>query len=246
MWACGQALRLRIKMIFGRPKENQGLRWGTMKKKLAKAKNIIDLGCGNNPVAGAGVGVDFFIDPRERSVGDGPPIDTARMKANGVAFVNARIDAPLPFKDKEFDFAYSHHVFEHLNDPAAACREMMRIAREGVIITPAFLAEYLFGRPYHQWLIMEREEKLFFFKKRPFEDRPFGEHPQFDKEQETYLIKENTNPFDMLLNDGGWYKGEKGDMPGLSSTLKKHWHAHSPLLEVVFLWKDKFEFTVVE
>lgn len=41
-----------------------------------------------------------------------------------------------PFGDKEFDFAYCSHVLEHVADPEAACRELMRIARRGYIECP--------------------------------------------------------------------------------------------------------------
>lgn len=155
--------------------------WIAVQKKLAESKKIIDLGCGNNPVQGAIVGVDLYIEPKERSLGAGPTIDIQKIKERGITFVNTKIDSLLPFDDKEFDFAYSYHVFEHLEDPAIACKEMMRIAKSGVIITPSILAEVIFGRPYHKWLIMKHNNTIFFFKKRPFEDRPFGEHPKWDK-----------------------------------------------------------------
>jgi len=41
-----------------------------------------------------------------------------------------------PFQDKEFDFVYCSHVLEHSPDPAAACQELMRIAKRGYIETP--------------------------------------------------------------------------------------------------------------
>lgn len=40
------------------------------------------------------------------------------------------------FADKEFDFVYCSHVLEHARDPAAACRELIRIAKRGYIETP--------------------------------------------------------------------------------------------------------------
>ncbi|MBI4309265.1 MAG: class I SAM-dependent methyltransferase [Candidatus Omnitrophica bacterium] len=221
-------------------------RWVALKKRLKQAHSIVDLGCGNNPVAGAVVGVDFYIDPKERHAGTGPVIDTAQFKQRGVEFIHTRIDGPLPFKDKQFDFAYSHHVFEHLDDPQTACRDMMRIARAGAIITPAFFAEHIFGRPYHRWLIMERGNRLLFFRKRDFEQTPFGLPPKFDKNKNSWVMDDNTNPFDMLLNDEGWYKGQEGQMPKLSKILQKHWHAHSPLLEIVFIWDNEFEWKIFD
>jgi ubiquinone/menaquinone biosynthesis C-methylase UbiE len=167
------------------------------------------------------------------------------MKEQGITFVNAMIDSTLPFKDKEFDFAYSHHVFEHLEDPTTACEEMMRIAKSGVIIAPSILAELIFGRPYHRWLVMDRGNTVFFFKKRPYEDRPFGEHPKWDKTKGKWVAKKNTNPFDILLNDGGWYRGER-KMPQLANILRKHWYSHSPVMEVIFLWEGSFKYKIYE
>lgn len=220
-------------------------RWIAVQKKLTESKKIIDLGCGNNPVQGATVGVDLYIEPKERSLGTGSMVDVKKMKEKGITFINSRIDVPLLFDDKEFDFAYSHHVFEHLEDPATACREVMRIAKSGVIITPSILAELMFGRAYHKWLVMEHSNKIFFFKKRPFEDRPFGEHPKWNEGKKMWIVEDNTNPFDILLNDGKWYRG-KERFPWLANILRKYWYAHSPVMGVIFLWEGSFEYEVYE
>ena len=42
----------------------------------------------------------------------------------------------LPFADSEFDFVYCSHVLEHVDNPEAACRELMRVAKRGYIETP--------------------------------------------------------------------------------------------------------------
>lgn len=239
--------------MFGLFKKKEGLldakiesSWGRVKERLKSGGRIVDLGCGNNPVTGAAVAVDYYIDPKERNSGTGPVIDLDLMKSKGIEFVHARVDGPLPFADKEFDFAYSHHVFEHLDDPATACREMVRIAKAGVIITPSWFAECMFGRPYHRWLIMQRAGRLYFFRKRPYEQTPFGEPPKFDPRRKKFVMNEQTNPFDMLLNDGDWYWGQEGRMPKLSGLLQKHWKAHSPLLEIIFLWNDSFEWRIFD
>jgi hypothetical protein len=121
---------------------------------------------------------------------------------------------------------------------------MMRIAKSGVIITPSMFAELIFGRPYHRWLVMERSRTIFFFRKRTFEDRPFGEHPERDEKTKKWVINKNTNAFDMLLNESGWYQGEEGEMPRLSKILRKHWFSHSPLIECIFLWEDEFKYEI--
>jgi SAM-dependent methyltransferase len=42
----------------------------------------------------------------------------------------------MPFADHEFDFIYCSHVLEHVNDPIKACKEMMRVAKNGYLETP--------------------------------------------------------------------------------------------------------------
>jgi SAM-dependent methyltransferase len=219
--------------------------WVAVQERLAAARTVVDLGCGGAPVAGATAAVDRFLAPEERALGAGATIDPERLRARGIRFVSSRIDAELPFRDREFDFAYSAHAFEHLEDPALACREMQRIARAGVIITPSILAEHLFGRPYHRWLVMGRERLILFFRKRPFEDRPFGEHPRWDERARRWRADQDTNPFDMLLNESGWYRGSER-APRLRRRLRHHWFSHSPVMEMIFLWEDRFECHVYE
>lgn len=211
---------------------------------LRSSGRIIDLGCGNVPVQGACVAVDRFVAPEQRALGHGQTIDEDRFRERGIRFVNQRIDVPLPFGDKEFDFAYSAHVFEHLEDPATACREMMRIAKAGVIITPSAFAEVAFGRPYHRWLVTEGDGTILFFGKRPAEDRPFGEHPE-PAPGGGYRATESTNVFDIALNDGGWHPGTGcREMERLGGTLRRHYLGHTPVFEVVFLWRDAFRWQV--
>jgi SAM-dependent methyltransferase len=227
------------------PQADMDARWLEVQERLKRAKNVIDLGCGNSPVRGAKTCVDLYIEPIERGLGTGQKIDIESMKERGITFLNARIDTPLPFRDREFDFAYSHHAFEHVDDPATACNEMMRIASSGVIITPSFFAELIFGRTYHKWLVMEREDTIFFFRKRLFEDRPFGNHPIRDEKSGSWVVREDTNPFDILLNDKEWYRGPER-LPRLAQTLRKYWYAHAPLMEVIFIWDEKFKAVVYE
>lgn len=219
--------------------------WVLATERLRNAKTIVDLGCGTNPVSGASVGVDAHIEPCERLLGRGSRIDMTSMERSGTHFVMSRIDGPLPFRDKQFDLAYSHHAFEHLDDPATACNEMMRIAKSGVIITPSPFAEIAFGRKYHKWFVTSRSERLWFFRKLPHEDCPFGQHPARSSENGEFTVDANTNPFDILLNDGNWYGGRER-MDRLSGKLRRHWRSHSPLMETIHVWEGDFEFSIIE
>ena len=48
-------------------------------------------------------------------------------------FVGADFEKHL-FKDKEIDFAYSHHAVEHLENPTNGFKKMIWISKNGVII----------------------------------------------------------------------------------------------------------------
>lgn len=216
--------------------------WRVMNEQLSKAKRVIDMGCGANPHPRASVGVDAFLDPLQRGLGYGPKIDPEDLYSKGVQFVRADLEN-LPFEDKIFDFAYSHHAFEHLPNPQKACSEMMRIAHAGVIITPSFFTEVAFGRHYHLWFVFARGNTLFFVRKTEREGRPFGEYP-IVKKGGGYKTNSRTNPFDILLNYNNWYNGIER-MPRLSRLIRKYWYSHSPVMEVVFLWQNSFNCVVI-
>jgi SAM-dependent methyltransferase len=235
--------RVASRLISEEPE--QSVEWMRAMERLRTAKAIVDLGCGTSPVSGALVGVDAHIDPHERLLGCGFKIDAASMERCGTHFVRTRIDRPLPFKDKQFDVAYSHHAFEHLDDPGVACGEAMRVAKSGIIITPSPFAEMAFGRRYHKWLVTSRGGKLWFFKKLPYEDCPFGECPSRSSKNGEFIVDANTNPFDILLNDGDWYRGRER-MDRLSRKLQRHWRSHSLLMETIYVWEGDFEFSIVE
>lgn len=216
--------------------------WKELEHSLNKAEHVIDLGCGGNPHPKATIAVDAFLKPEHRALGQGPVINSKTFRDKGVHFVQAELSS-LPFCDKEFDFAYSHHAFEHLSDPKNACMEMCRIARAGVIIAPSVFAEFAFGRPYHLWFVVARGNRLIFIRKTDREDRPFGDHPKKDTNGK-FIVTPESNPFDILLNDKDWYKGGE-KMPRLSTLIRRYWYSHSPVMEVVFLWEDSFRCTVI-
>jgi SAM-dependent methyltransferase len=212
-------------------------------ERMQAAQRIVDLGCGANPHPRAAVGVDAFREPLHRILGKGARLDAATFQRLGVPFVQADL-ASLPFRDKEFDFAYSHHVFEHLPDPKRACAEMCRVARAGAILTPSIFSEVAFGRPYHLWFVIARGPRLIFLEKTAFEDRPFGEHPELASGTGGYRATPKTNPFEMLLNDAGWYRGNE-KMSRVTRLLRRYWYSHSWVTEVNFVWEGQFDCTVI-
>lgn len=112
----------------------------------------IDIGCGGT-IKRCADGYDVYTDcviPREPMPGK---------------FVYCRMEN-MPFKDKEFDYARCHHVIEHTQDPDMACKELVRIAKAGILSFPPPQAEMMFGRKDHNWFVFIDKGRLLFVKKR--------------------------------------------------------------------------------
>ncbi|MGL4943345.1 MAG: class I SAM-dependent methyltransferase [Thermoguttaceae bacterium] len=217
--------------------------WLLAEKRIAESRYMVDLGCGMSPHPKASVGVDGFLTPEHRGLGTGKQIDEAALQSKGIRFVQASLEL-LPFEDKTFDFSYSHHVIEHVENPHLACEEIMRISSAGVIICPSSFAETVFGRPYHLWQVLTRGNTLIFIRKRKVDNCPFGKTPVPNANGGKIIVNEDSNPFDILLNDGKWYHGTES-MPRLSNIIRKLWYSHSPVIETVFNWSGKFAYVVV-
>lgn len=67
--------------------------------------------------------------------------------------------------DKEFDFVIASHVAEHVENPIAFCRELIRTARAGYVETPAPLYEVFFEWYEHKWIVDIRGDALCFRQK---------------------------------------------------------------------------------
>ena len=217
--------------------------WAEVQDRLAEGGRIVDLGCGARPHPCATMAVDRYLEPAQRLLGGGAGLSADTFERLGVRFVKADLEN-LPFGDKEFDYARSSHAFEHLPDPKRACEEMARVARAGVIITPSIFAEHAFGRPYHHWMVLARGDTLIFVKKVPELDRPFGDHPRRGEEGK-FEVTPESNPFDLLLNNPGWYKGRER-MPRLAKLLQRYSRSHHPVMEVVFQWEDDIRCVVID
>jgi FkbM family methyltransferase len=92
---------------------------------------VLDIGSGNVPFRLATHLAD--LTTRDNQLGRaGAPF----KYLDGKPVIQCDI-ARMPFADREFDFAYCSHVLEHVDDPTAACKELMRIAKRGFVETPS-------------------------------------------------------------------------------------------------------------
>ncbi len=129
-------------------------------------ERVLEIGGGHNPVARAGILIDIDFDHGLHR--DGQPLGRG---IPGQCLVRGDVTA-LPFRDQSFDVVLCLHVLEHVGDPAAACREMMRVGGRGFIETPRKWTEYYAGHPAHLWLIDDADGSLV-FEPIPYDDSPF-------------------------------------------------------------------------
>ena len=84
---------------------------------------VLDVGSGDNPHPAADVLLERYVDGFHRFgglVADRPIILADACK--------------MPFPDKAFDFVIAFHVLEHINDPEAFLRELMRVGKAQLYI----------------------------------------------------------------------------------------------------------------
>lgn len=87
----------------------------------------IGLGLGTTEIAGiCTLGTDKFC---------GVSPDPSRYgESYGYPHMHVDADAPLPFFDNKFAAVFANHVIEHLQDPWAAIREMLRVCEPGGVV----------------------------------------------------------------------------------------------------------------
>jgi SAM-dependent methyltransferase len=210
-----------------------------LRQLIEAAGSVLDLGSGPNPIECATAAVDLLLEPSQRGHGAGGVIDPEAMKARGIRFVNQSIDQQLPFDRMEFGLVYCSHVIEHVDNPGKACDEMMRVAKTGLLRCPNAMAEYLYGREYHKWLVLQRGGTIIFLEKTPDEFAPFG-----DSRADT---PETVNPFEALLDWAGERPstGTNGIIARLRERLQRAFYSREPLSEINLFWNMGFSWIEV-
>jgi SAM-dependent methyltransferase len=102
---------------------------------LRAGQTVLDVGCGPGTIT---VDLARRVAPG-RVVGIEPveaPLDGARALAAGVDTVEFLIGDvyALDARDASYDVVHAHQVLQHLTDPVAALREMLRVCRPGGLV----------------------------------------------------------------------------------------------------------------
>lgn len=108
---------------------------------------VLDIGSGDKPHWRADVLLDWL-----------PGKDSAAQRSGAES---ARVSRPLfhgdagdmPFADGVFDYVICSHLLEHVHDPGAVIREMMRVAKAGYIEVPEAASAKIVDFPTHLWWV---------------------------------------------------------------------------------------------
>lgn len=134
-----------------------GKRWflAVIENERPKSPLCLDIGSGARPFPYANVVCDLYLRPT-------PQRGMKELDTKGKPFVLCDIHF-LPFKTQAFDFATSHYVFEHIDDPKRVYSEMRRVSKHGYIQSPTwFNEEILYGEHLHKWVMIVRNGKLYY------------------------------------------------------------------------------------
>lgn len=126
--------------------------------KIKKNELVIDIGSGDKPFWRANV---FFDD---LALGNNQRVSGKNTIHQLGTFVNGNI-LRSPFKDKAFDFSFASHLLEHVENPAVAIKEIVRISKRGYIEVPNAILEHIAPFHSHLWYIVEDNKKLYFLRK---------------------------------------------------------------------------------
>jgi SAM-dependent methyltransferase len=154
-----------------------------------KGDRVLDVGAGGNPFPHATHLAELYLG--------GTTHRFEPFRSGGLPVQMCDIGR-LPYRSGAFDFVYCSHVLEHVNDPASACEELMRVAKRGYIETPTKLSDIMFNfthlQDHHRWHINRIGASLVFIEWESEERRDTQINEFYWMEKSKYM-----NPFQDLF-----------------------------------------------
>jgi len=181
---------------------------------------VLEIGPGDFPFERANVVVDWNYAKLEA------------LKAQGKETHTANFADGLPqFKDKEFDYVWCSHVFEHVDDPIACAKTLSRIGKRGTLVVPSAIKEslFMFEEAEHKWLILPNPQD--------------GEPPIFVRHNEAYVSRLKDTEVQKigckLFRIGPNRLGED------QRYLRRWYYENEPALDIVVHWEGELGIKVV-
>lgn len=116
--------------LFGESNRNE---YQVIVKWISKGSRVIDLGCGDGSL--------LSLLKKKNIICEGVDISESAVKATrkkGIKARQGRIDVPLKYENREFDFAICNVTLQMVMYPEVLLTEMRRIARRQIISFPNF------------------------------------------------------------------------------------------------------------
>lgn len=173
---------------------------------------VLDIGSGGEPFPFANFLTDRYPGKTQHRYN--------KLKTNNLPFAVSDVQN-LPYKNKVFDFVYCAHVIEHVDDPAKACEEMMRVGKSGYIEVPTKTSDIIFNfarlNHFHKWHISKAGNSLIFIEYSGEERRDTGD-------QEIFYMAHSK----------------------LSNPVRKTYRANKDLYTNMFLWNNSFNYYIFD
>lgn len=180
---------------------------------------VLDVGPGEYPLARADAYIDFDKEKLQP------------LAKQGKRTILGDIQNGLPdIPDKEFDFAWSSHCFEHFENPCAAAATISRIAKRGVMIVPSAWKESLtnFEESGHLWQILPH----------PNESQP----PIFVRKNGQVERIKNLEVQKILSRV---FRTGPNRMPEEQRFLRQWWYREEPELDIIHFWDSELRLQVI-
>lgn len=115
---------------------------------IKASDKVLDVGSGHCAFSRANVIYDKFPETEyDKAQRLNDPINIPE----GVKFIQGDAADMSCFNNKEFNFVLCSETLNHVNDPIAVCKELIRVAKRGYISVGSALYAILWSDPGHIW-----------------------------------------------------------------------------------------------